>query len=164
MSFVFSADDHLVEPSDLFSTGLAALVARPRPEGRKTRRFHLLARRRQGLEPNASSPRCPQAGPGRQPFGRPDRRGNREVEWCLKDMALDGVDAEILFPSLILHVSVKYPKAAAKFPVAGDKGFLSDRRIRLWVIKVKCVAKRTVGDSWTFCRIGFDRCDECRYF
>ncbi|MDE2302046.1 MAG: amidohydrolase, partial [Sphingomonadales bacterium] len=34
------------------------------------------------------------------PFGRPDRRGNREMDYRLKDMAIDGVDAEILFPSL----------------------------------------------------------------
>jgi predicted TIM-barrel fold metal-dependent hydrolase len=35
-------------------------------------------------------------------FGRPNRRGSKEVPGRLEDMALDGVDAEIVFPSLAL--------------------------------------------------------------
>jgi predicted TIM-barrel fold metal-dependent hydrolase len=104
MSFVFSADGHIIEPNDLFEVGLPPSL----------RQFGLHSEKRDGMllsfagervtmrRPLANAP--PRLGPDGEPFGRPDRRGNREVEWRLKDMALDGVDAEIVFPSLGLTV------------------------------------------------------------
>lgn len=100
MSFVFSADGHLVEPPDLFSAGLPVSL---RPLGLRSEKrgdyIYALAGEKvlHKTRVNAGPPRL---GPDGEPFGRPDRRGNREVEWRLKDMALDGVDAEIVFPSL----------------------------------------------------------------
>lgn len=100
MSFVFSADGHLVEPSDLFSAGLPPSL----------RSFGLRAEKRDDVILSMAGDKIlsrtpihtgpPRLGPDGEPFGRPDRRGNREIEWRLKDMALDGVDAEIVFPSL----------------------------------------------------------------
>ena len=100
MPFVFSADGHVVEPSDLFETQVPASL----------RRLGLRAEIKDGMltsyagdnvtmrRPLDSGP--PRLGPDGEPFGRPNRRGNRELDWRMKDMALDGVDAEILFPSL----------------------------------------------------------------
>jgi predicted TIM-barrel fold metal-dependent hydrolase len=100
MTFVFSADGHLVEPADLFSEGLPPSL----------RRFGLRAEKRDdfifSLAGDKVLSKTPihrdvlKLGPDGEPFGRPDRRGNREVEWRVKDMELDGVDAEIVFPSL----------------------------------------------------------------
>ena len=100
MSFVFSADGHLVEPSDLFSEGLPPSL---RPLGLRAEKHDdfivsLAGDKVLNRTPIHVGP--PRLGPDGEPFGRPDRRGNREVEFRLKDMALDGVDAEIIFPSL----------------------------------------------------------------
>ena len=100
MTFVFSADGHVVEPSDLFDTKVPASL---RPFGLRTEKTddmliswagdHVTMRR-----PIDSGP--PRLGPDGEPFGRPNRRGNREMDWRVKDLQLDGVDAEITFPSL----------------------------------------------------------------
>lgn len=100
MSFVFSADGHFVEPSDLFTAGLPASL-RPlglRSEVRDEFIFSLAGDKVLNRTPVHRG--APRLGADGEPFGRPDRRGNREVEYRLKDMALDGVDAEIVFPSL----------------------------------------------------------------
>ena len=100
MSFVFSADGHLVEPSDLFSEGLPPSL---RPYGLRAEMQGDMMVSLAGDKVLNTTPihrGAPRLGPDGEPFGRPDRRGNREVEWRLKDMALDGVDAEIVFPSL----------------------------------------------------------------
>lgn len=100
MSFVFSADGHLVEPSDLLSEGLPPSLRRfgLRAEKRDDFIYSLAGDKVLGKTPVHRD--AAKLGPDGQPFGRPDRRGNREVEWRLKDMELDGVDAEIVFPSL----------------------------------------------------------------
>lgn len=100
MTFVFSADGHVVEPSDLFEKGLPPSL----------RNFGLRSEKRDGILLSYAGERVtgrraldngpPRLGPDGEPFGRPDRRGNREIEWRLKDMELDGIDAEIVFPSL----------------------------------------------------------------
>ena len=100
--FVFSADGHIVEPCDLLDQGLPPSL----------RRFGLHSRVEDDVIVSLAGDRvlqrtpihraAPRLGPDGEPFGRPDRRGNREVAWRLKDMALDGIDAEICFPSLAL--------------------------------------------------------------
>lgn len=100
MTFVFSADGHLVEPGDLFSAGLPPSL---RPYGLRSVMegdFIVSLAGDMELTRTPINRGAPKLGPDGEPFGRPDRRGNREVEWRLKDMALDGVDAELLFPSL----------------------------------------------------------------
>lgn len=104
MTFVFSADGHIVEPADLFSEGLPPSL-RPfglRSEVRDDVILSLAGDKVLNQVPINRGP--PRLGPDGEPFGRPDRRGNREVEFRLKDMELDGVDAEICFPSLGLTV------------------------------------------------------------
>ena len=100
MTFVFSADGHLVEPSDLFSEGLPPTL---RPFGLRAEKRDDFIYSLAGDKVLTKTPihREPvKMGPDGESFGRPDRRGNREVEYRLKDMELDGVDAEIVFPSL----------------------------------------------------------------
>lgn len=99
MSFVFSADGHVVEPSDLFERNLppSLLLHGLRSEKQDGMLVTYAGECVTGRRPLDVPPRL---GPDGEPFGRPDRRGNREVEPRLADMALDGVDAEIVFPSL----------------------------------------------------------------
>ena len=104
MAFVFSADGHVVEPSDLFSQGMPADL---REHGLRSEIKDGMLTSYAGANvtmrrPLDSGP--PRLGPDGEPFGRPDRRGNRELDWRRKDMEIDGVDAEILFPSLGLTV------------------------------------------------------------
>ena len=102
MSFVFSADGHMTEPSGLFEKGMPPALLRHglRVEKRDGMLLSFAGSRVTMRRPLDSAP--PRLGPDGQPFGRPDRRGNREVEWRLKDMALDGIDAEIVFPAVAL--------------------------------------------------------------
>jgi predicted TIM-barrel fold metal-dependent hydrolase len=103
MSFVFSADGHLVEPSDLFTAGLPpSLRAHGLRSEQRDEFIYSLAGDK--VLNKVAINRGNRLMPDGQPFGRPDRRGNRDIEWRLKDMALDGVDAEIVFPSLGLTV------------------------------------------------------------
>jgi predicted TIM-barrel fold metal-dependent hydrolase len=100
MSFVFSADSHVVEPSDLFENGLPPSL---RQHGLHTEKLDgmlvsFAGERVTMRRPLENGP--PRLGPDGEPFGRPNRRGNREIEYRLKDMELDGVDAELAFPSL----------------------------------------------------------------
>ncbi len=100
MSFVFSADGHIVEPSDLLTEGLPPSL----------RKFGVHAEVRDGfMYRMAGSKVTSKSAINRPPaimnsdgeeFGRSNRRGAREVEGRLLDMELDGVDAEIVFPSL----------------------------------------------------------------
>lgn len=100
MPFVFSADGHIVEPSTLFSDGLPPSLRQFGLRSEKRDEFIVSLAGDKVLHKTAIHSGPPKLGPDGQPFGRPDRRGNREIEFRLKDMALDGVDAEIVFPSL----------------------------------------------------------------
>lgn len=112
MTFVFSCDGHVVEPADLFEKGLspALLKKSVRTEKVDGMLISYAGDRVTMRRPLDSGP--PRLGPDGEPFGRPDRRGNRELDWRKKDMMLDGVDAEILFPSIGLTVfMVEDPEA-----------------------------------------------------
>lgn len=99
MSFVFSADGHVVEPSDLFENGVPPSLRRfgLRIEKRDDMLYSMAGDRVTLRRPAVITARL---GPDGEPFGRPDRRGNREIEYRLKDMEMDGVDAEIVFPTV----------------------------------------------------------------
>ena len=100
MSFVFSADGHLVEPSTLFSEGLPPALRMHGLRAEKRDEFIYSMAGDKVLSKSSIHGGPPRLGPDGEPFGRPDRRGNREVEWRLRDMEMDGIDAEIVFPSL----------------------------------------------------------------
>lgn len=112
MTFVFSADGHVVEPADLFDTQVPASLRRHGLRSEKVDGMLLsyAGDRVTMRRPLDSGP--PRLGPDGEPFGRPDRRGNRELDWRRKDMEIDGVDAEILFPSLGLTAfMIEHPDA-----------------------------------------------------
>jgi predicted TIM-barrel fold metal-dependent hydrolase len=102
MAFVFSADGHIVEPSDLLTEGLPPSL----------RGFGVRAEIRDGFMFRMAGDKVtsksllykprPVMGKDGEEFGRSNRRGAREVAGRLLDMELDGVDAEIVFPSLAL--------------------------------------------------------------
>lgn len=100
MTFVFSADGHFVEPNDLFSEGLPPSLRKFGLHSEVQDEFILSKAGDKVLNRTPINRGPPRLGADGEPFGRPDRRGNREVEYRLQDMALDGVDAEIVFPSL----------------------------------------------------------------
>ena len=101
MTFIFSADGHIVEPDDLLTEGLPPSL----------RKFGVHAEVRDGFlyrfsgdkvtsKMALNKPKMP--GWDGDDFGRPNSKGSREIPARLEDMALDGVDAEIVFPSLAL--------------------------------------------------------------
>jgi len=100
MSFIFSADGHLVEPNDLFSEGLPPALRKLGLHAEKQDDFIVSMAGSRVLNRTPINRAALKVGPEGEAFGRPDRRGNREMEYRLKDMELDGVDAEIVFPSL----------------------------------------------------------------
>lgn len=100
MTFVFSADGHVVEPPDLFSSQL--------PEPMKK---HGIRSERVG------DYMCTMAGENvlhrmpirKKPTGEEERvslghnpKGHRDLDARLEDMAMEGIDAEIVFPSTCL--------------------------------------------------------------
>ena len=161
MTFVFSADGHVVEPSDLFEQGLPSSL----------RSYGLWSEKKDGMllsyagervtmrRPLESAP--PRLGPDGEPFGRPDRRGNREMDWRKKDMELDGVDAEILFPSLGLTAfMIENPEAElATAQVYNDwlHGLLkehTDTFVRCGIVPVRDT-KNAVAEMERLAGLGF---------
>ncbi|MFT3966778.1 MAG: amidohydrolase family protein [Sphingobium sp.] len=161
MPFVFSADGHLVEPADLFSEGLPPSL-RPfglRSEMRDEFLYSLAGDKVLNRTPLHRGP--PRLGPDGEPFGRPDRRGNREVEHRLKDMALDGVDAEIVFPSLGLTAfmieNAEAELATARVYNDWCHGLLKDHAgsfVRCGILPVRDFAN-TVAEMERLAALGF---------
>jgi predicted TIM-barrel fold metal-dependent hydrolase len=100
MTFVFSADGHIVEPDALLTEGLPASLRRHGiwSEVRDGYLFTMVGDKVGMKKPLNKPPMI--MGKDGEPFGRAHRKGNREVPGRLEDMALDGIDAEIVFPSL----------------------------------------------------------------
>jgi predicted TIM-barrel fold metal-dependent hydrolase len=92
--FVFSADAHVVEPGDLFQKLLPerlkaqAIVVEKQGEYMITRSGAQVMYRHRILTD--------------QDFGRLKRLGARDLQGRFKDMELDGIDAELVFPSMAL--------------------------------------------------------------
>jgi predicted TIM-barrel fold metal-dependent hydrolase len=99
MTFVFSADAHVVEPLDLLTDGLPPSLRKHglRMEVQDGFRVTMIGDHVTGRIPVEAPARMGWDG---EEFGRAKRRGNREIPGRLEDMALDGIDAEIVFPSL----------------------------------------------------------------
>jgi predicted TIM-barrel fold metal-dependent hydrolase len=161
MSFVFSADGHLVEPSNLFSEGLPPPLRALglRSEMRDEFIYSMAGDKVLNRTPIDRGP--PRLGPDGEPFGRPDRRGNREVEYRLKDMALDGVDAEIVFPSLgltaFLIEDVEAELATAQIYNDWCHGLLKDHTdsfVRCGILPVRDFGN-TVAEMERLASLGF---------
>src|ERR1700754_1959314 len=105
MAFVFSADGHIVEPADLFSANMPkslafhAIRGEVRGDYRCTvsgdKVIHRM-RMRPGGPTEATAMR--QLAPGEKPPRK--ALGHNNIEGRLQDMKDEGIDAEIVFPSL----------------------------------------------------------------
>lgn len=111
MSFVFSADGHIVEPMDLFSANLPKSLAfhAIRAEVRGEYRCSVSGDKvihRMRIRPGASAE--PTAARGVAAGEPPPRKalGQNNIEGRLKDMQDEGIDAEIVFPTLGLWTYV----------------------------------------------------------
>jgi len=102
MTFIFSADGHITEPSDLLTEGLPASLRKHgiRAEVRDGYRYMLAGDKVTSKTPIDRPPLI--MGKDGQEFGRASRKGAREIPGRLEDMAMEGIDAEIVFPSLAL--------------------------------------------------------------
>lgn len=92
--FVFSADSHVVEPGTLFQDGLPASL--------KKHAIHMKVENDTlitGTEDKVIY-RLRIGAKGEKELTDRERRGVREIPGRLLDMELDGIDAEIVFPSL----------------------------------------------------------------
>lgn len=161
MTFVFSADGHFVEPSDLFSEGLPPSLRKFGLRSEMQDEFILSLAGDKVLSKTPLHRGAPKLGPDGEPFGRPDRRGNREVEWRLKDMALDGVDAEIVFPSLGLttYMIENAEAELASAQVYNDwlHGLLKDHAqafVRCGILPVRDF-RNTVSEMERLAKLGF---------
>ena len=92
--FIFSADSHIMEPSDLFLEGLPASMKKHAIHSRKEGEYlitgtedKIIYRLRVGQHREKA-------------LGDNERKGIREIPGRLEDMELEGIDAEICFPSL----------------------------------------------------------------
>src|ERR1700761_3598386 len=90
--FVFSCDGHIVEPGDLFLNGLPAsmrsqAIVTQREDGHMVTRSGDTIMHRVRILENID-------------LGRRTLLGVRELAGRRKDMQMDGVDAELVFPSL----------------------------------------------------------------
>jgi predicted TIM-barrel fold metal-dependent hydrolase len=92
--FVFSADSHVMEPENLFLDGLPASLKKHAVRARREDEYiitgtddKVIYRLRIGKKNEGE-------------LGDRRRRGLREIPGRLLDMELDGIDAEICFPSL----------------------------------------------------------------
>lgn len=93
--YVFSADSHVLEPADLFLEGLPASLKRHAIHGRRDGDYMIT-----GTEDKVIHRL--RLGPQREhPMGEHvDRKGLRDLGGRLADMELEGIDAEVCFPTL----------------------------------------------------------------
>jgi predicted TIM-barrel fold metal-dependent hydrolase len=128
--FTFSADSHVLEPGDLFTAGLPASLKR-----------HAIHTRHEGDMMIAGTEdkivfRL-RLGPQREtPFGEnTQRQGLRDLKGRLADMEIEGVDAEICFPTLglwLYHLDDPEAEAAsARLYNDWNDQFLAPHRDRL---------------------------------
>jgi predicted TIM-barrel fold metal-dependent hydrolase len=110
--FIFSADGHIAEPSNLFVEGLPPSLRDygMHAEVRDGYRF-MMAGSKVLSKMNINRP-PPVQDPNVEQFGRGNRLGIKEIPGRLIDMESEGIDAEIVFPSQGLFVSlIENPEA-----------------------------------------------------
>lgn len=93
--FVFSADSHVLEPKDLFTAGLPESLKRHAIHGRYEEPYMITGTQdkvihRLRLGPQREHPMGPNV----------ERQGLRDLTGRVADMELEGIDAEICFPTL----------------------------------------------------------------
>lgn len=112
MAFVFSADGHIIEPSGLFTEGLPPSLRKHGLRAEKQGDYMVsLAGDKVTMRTPLNRPPAIMGTDGEE-FGRSSRKGTREIPGRLEDMALDGVDAEIVFPSVgLTSFRIENPEA-----------------------------------------------------
>ncbi|MCK9542348.1 MAG: amidohydrolase [Novosphingobium sp.] len=135
--FVFSADSHIMEPADIFRDGLPANLKSHAIHVRKEGEYlitgtddKVIYRLRVGLHREKE-------------LGDAQRKGIREIPGRLEDMELEGIDAEICFPSLGLWLycldDPEAEAASARLYNDWNDSFLSghpDRFVRCGMLPV----------------------------
>lgn len=93
--FVFSADSHINEPKDLFLAGLPEHLKQHAVHSRFEEPYMIAGTRDKVIH-------RVRLGPQREnPYGElVDRKGLRDLQGRMADMELEGIDAEICFPTL----------------------------------------------------------------
>jgi len=92
--FVFSADSHIMEPNELFLDGLPARLRRHAVHSWQDGDFRMTGTDEKVIY------RLRVGKHREQDLGDSTRKGVREIAGRLEDMELEGIDAEICFPSL----------------------------------------------------------------
>lgn len=92
--FIFSADSHVMEPSDLFTAGLPPALQSHAIHSWKEGEFLFTGTKEKTIY------RLRVGQHREKNLGDNERRGIREISGRLDDMELEGIDAEICFPSL----------------------------------------------------------------
>lgn len=92
--YVFSADSHIMEPPGLFLDGLPASLKKHAVHARKEGEYLITGTEEKVIYRLRVGQHREKA------LGDNERRGIREISGRLLDMELEGVDAEICFPSL----------------------------------------------------------------
>ncbi|MET0249366.1 MAG: amidohydrolase family protein [Sphingobium sp.] len=136
-AFIFSADSHVMEPADLFTAGLPSSLQRHAIHARKEGEYLVT-----GTQDKAIF-RLRVGQHREQELGDSQRRGVREIAGRLEDMELEGVDAEICFPSLGLWLycldSPEAEAASARLYNDWNADFLgghTDRFVRCGMLPV----------------------------
>lgn len=135
--FVFSADSHIMEPADIFLEGLPASLKRHAIHARKEGEYLIT-----GTE-NKVIYRLRVGQHREKELGDAQRKGIREIPGRLEDMELEGIDAEICFPSLGLWLycldDPEAEAASARLYNDWNDSFLSghpDRFVRCGMLPV----------------------------
>lgn len=135
--FVFSADSHIMEPATLFQDNLPAAMQNHAIHVRKEGEYLITGTKEKTIYRLRVGQHRERA------LGDNERRGIREIPGRLEDMELEGIDAEICFPSLGLWMyAIGDPEAeAASCRIYNDwnDGFLGghkDRFVRCGMLPV----------------------------
>ena len=158
--FVFSADGHIVEPRGLLSDGLPPSL----------QKFGVRSEMQDGymvtLSGNTVINKIPLAKmappkPGEETFGRANRLGANNLEGRLQDMEMEGVDAEIVFPSsglwTFLIEDAEAELATTQIYNDWNNGFFSghlDKFIRCGILPVRDF-RNTVSEIKRIAGLGF---------
>jgi predicted TIM-barrel fold metal-dependent hydrolase len=106
--FIFSADSHVMEPADIFTAGLPASLKQYAIHSRKEGDFLITGTRDKIIY------RLRVGQHREKELGDSRRKGIREIPGRLEDMEIEGIDAEICFPSLGLWLyALDNPEAEA---------------------------------------------------
>lgn len=110
MSFVFSADGHVREPRDLYTSGLPASLKK---YGMHTVQEgdEIISMAGEKILGRTQINRAPKSEELAN-FGRPNQKGAVDLDARLEDMKMEGIDAEIAFPSAgLMMFMLTHPEA-----------------------------------------------------